>query len=132
MLKFKDYCTYFDFWRDTMKKKFVGPTVTLLLSLSAYSECLITTTRIACPHMEARSYRKCDGNPSCSKRKRASDQKSCQEAGLKECANSHFDLTKSKNVTATWKGQTILSPGGHEDFCTEYANRTSEFNQCKE
>jgi len=96
-----------------------------ILSISAVQaeekgDCAVHYTRTACAGQEAVSYKKCDG------------AQSCQAAALKSCGNKRFDITKSKVITAEYKGQAIKSASGKDDFCLDYSNRDTEFNKCPE
>ena len=96
------------------------------------SDCAVHYTRTACAGQEAVSYKKCDGEQSCTKYKAADSAEACQAAALKSCGNKRFDITKSKVITAEYKGQAIKSPSGKDDFCLDYPNRDTEFNKCPE
>ena len=96
------------------------------------TDCAVHYTRTACAGQEATSYKKCDGNQSCTKYKPADSLAACQEAALKSCKNKRFDITKSKVITAKYKGEPIQSTSGKDDFCLDYANKDTEFNQCPE
>ena len=50
---------------------------------------------------------------------------------MKACANDRLTVTKSKVIVATFKGKLLKSAAGNDDFCADYANRSTEFNQCK-
>jgi hypothetical protein len=55
-----------------------------------------------------------------------------QEAALKSGKNKRLDITKKKEITATYKGQPLQSKTGKDDACLDYPNRDTEFNQCPE
>ncbi len=97
---------------------------------AADSQCAVHYTRTACAGQEAVSYKKCDGKQSCVKHKKADSLEACQKAAMKSCRNRRLNITKSKVITATWKGEAITAPGGAEDFCTEYPKKDVEFNKC--
>lgn len=108
-----------------------------ILSISAVQaeekgDCAVHYTRTACAGQEAVSYKKCDGAQSCTKYKAADSVEACQAAALKSCGNKRFDITKSKVITAEYKGQAIKSASGKDDFCLDYSNRDTEFNKCPE
>ena len=96
------------------------------------TDCAVHYTRTACAGQEAISYKKCGGEQSCTKHKPADSLKACQAAALKSCKNKRFDITKNKVITATYKGQPIQSTTGKDDFCLDYPNKDTEFNQCPE
>ena len=50
---------------------------------------------------------------------------------MKACANDRLEITKSKVITAKYKGKALKSKGGKDDMCLDYAKRDTEFNQCK-
>ncbi|MGZ3655132.1 MAG: hypothetical protein ACXVB9_01795 [Bdellovibrionota bacterium] len=78
-------------------------------------DCVITTTRTACPGKQQESYSKCPGNvQTCSATVAANDQKACADAALKACSNARFDITKYKVVTAKFNN-TDFTRG--QDFC---------------
>ncbi len=91
----------------------------------AANDCVLHFTRVACPGKEAISFEKCDGKASCDKEKDATSEKDCAKKALKECENARLDITKSKEITATYKGQPV---NGGKNFCA--ADRP-DFNKCK-
>ena len=102
----------------------------------ASAECVVHYTRTACQGQEAVSYKKCDGKQSCEKTKKAADESACLAAALKSCANSRLDITKYKEITATFAGKVLTGgfdahgkpdPAG-TNFCA--ADRP-DLNQCK-
>ena len=94
------------------------------------SACDITYTRTACPGQEAESYKKCDGQQSCTKQVAAPSEAACLEAAVKACSNDRLDVTASKVIHAKYKGKAIRSKAGKDDLCLDYAKRDAEFNQC--
>jgi hypothetical protein len=94
------------------------------------SECEITYTRTACPGQEAESYKKCDGKQSCTKPVAAPSEGACVEAAVNACANDRLEITKSKVITAKYKGKALKTKSGKDDMCLEYPKRDSEFNHC--
>ncbi|AKJ28612.1 hypothetical protein [Caldimonas brevitalea] len=94
------------------------------------SGCEIQYNRTACPGKETESYAKCDGKKTCVKPAAAASEQACREAALKACANDRLDVTASKEIKATYQGKPIKSASGQNDFCADYANRKTEFNQC--
>ncbi len=93
-------------------------------------DCALTYTRTACPGKEAESFSKCDGKATCSKSVSASSEDECRTAAVAACANDRTQITKSKVITAKYKGKALKSKSGKDDFCLDYANRATEFNQC--
>jgi hypothetical protein len=93
-------------------------------------DCDITYTRTACPGQEAESYKKCDGQQTCTKHVAAASEAACAEAAVNACANDRLDITKSKVITAKYKGKALASKSGKLDMCLDYAKRDAEFNQC--
>lgn len=109
--------------------------VGIVLSMGAaqaqeVTDCAVTYNRTACTGQEETSYKKCDGDPTCVKYKKADSLEACQAAALKACGNRRLNITKSKVVTATFQGQPIKSTSGNEDFCLDYPKRDQEYNQC--
>jgi hypothetical protein len=94
------------------------------------TDCAVQYTRTACVGKETESYKKCDGEKSCTKYAPASSLDACQEAALKACSNDRLEITKSKVITAMYKGKPLPSKSGKNDFCVDYPNRAKEFNQC--
>ncbi len=112
---------------------FAALAVAVMLSWTptdARAECAVSYTRTACPGQEATSYKKCGGNQSCVKTKKADSLEACQAAAMKSCRNRRLNITKFKVITATWNGNAIKAPGGSEDFCVEYPKKNEEFNHC--
>lgn len=99
-------------------------------SVAMAGECAIEYVRTACPGKEAESYSKCAGKQSCVQPEQAADEKACQAAAVKACANDRLTVTKSKVIKAKFDGKAIMSTSGKEDFCADYANRAKEFDQC--
>ncbi len=93
-------------------------------------QCAVHYTRTACPGEEETSYKKCNGEVSCVKHKEAKTLEECQAAALKSCRNRRLNITESKVITATWKGEAIKSAAGDDDFCLSYPKRNDEFNHC--
>jgi hypothetical protein len=93
-------------------------------------DCDITYIRTACPGQEAESYKKCDGQQTCTKHVAAASEAACAEAAVNACANDRLDITKSKIITAKYKGKALASKSGKHDMCLDYAKRDAEFNQC--
>lgn len=93
-------------------------------------DCAISYTRTACAGHEAESFAKCDGKATCTKNVEADSEAACQEAALKACANDRLTVTQSKVIKAAFDGKALKSPTDNDDFCIDYANRSSEFNQC--
>lgn len=93
-------------------------------------DCGVNYTRTACPGKEVESFSKCDGKASCVKYVAAASAQACQAAALKACANDRLDITQSKVIAATYKGQPLKSASGKEDFCASYEKRLAEFDHC--
>jgi hypothetical protein len=94
------------------------------------ADCDLTYTRSACPGQEAESYKKCDGQQSCTKHVAATSEVACAEAAVNACANDRLEITKSKVITAKYKGKPLKTKSGKDDMCLDYAKRDVEFNQC--
>lgn len=94
------------------------------------SDCSLTTTRTACTGQDAESFKKCDGKASCTKPAPADSEQACQVAAVASCSNDRLTVTKSKVVTATWKGKALKNKGGQADLCADYAKKEAEFNKC--
>lgn len=94
------------------------------------TDCALTYTRTACPGQEAESYKKCDGKQSCTKDVPADSEQACQAAAVEACSNDRLTVTKSKTITAKYKGKALKSKAGKPDMCLDYAKRAAEFNQC--
>ena len=92
--------------------------------------CEIQYTRTACPGKENISYKKCNGQQSCSKFKEAADAASCGDMAVKSCRNKRLTVTKSKVINALYDGQKIQASNGSDDFCTVYDKASEEFNKC--
>ncbi len=112
-------------------------TLAVLAVISAFycgtvvaATCEVKYTRTACPGKEKISYKKCKGKQSCSKFKEAGDVAACRKIATKSCGNKRFSITKSKVINAVFDGKAIAADGGNPDFCIEYKNRSTEFNQC--
>lgn len=115
-------------------KKVVGTIIAMGIMLSSFSaqagDCAVHYTRTACPGQEAVSYKKCDGKQECTKNKAAGSVEECRKVATKSCSNSRLDITKSKVITAMYKGKPIQTASGKDDFCLEYEKKDAEFNQC--
>lgn len=92
--------------------------------------CEVQYTRTACPGKEAISYKKCDGEQSCSKFKEAASAEECGQMAMKSCSNKRYSITQSKVINALFDEAEITSVSGSDDFCVDYENKTTEFNQC--
>ncbi|ARN73968.1 hypothetical protein [Oceanicoccus sagamiensis] len=113
--------------------KLIGVAIMVLTFWSgtvAAATCEIQYTRTACPGKENISYKKCKGKASCSKFKEADSADQCAAMATKSCANKRLSITKSKVINAVFDGNAIKTGAGSDDFCTEYANTATEFNQC--
>jgi len=94
------------------------------------TDCAVTYARTACPGMEEESYKKCDGQKSCTKDVDANSEDQCRVAAVNACANDRLTVTKSKIITAKFKGKSLKSKSGQDDLCLDYPKRATEFNQC--
>ncbi len=99
-------------------------------SAQGKGDCAVSYTRTACPGKEAESFSKCDGKASCVKQVEAATPEACQAAALKACANDRLDITQSKVINASFKGQALKSASGKADFCLDYDKRAAEFDKC--
>lgn len=107
-------------------------TLAVLFGLSFASstlaaDCVVHYDRTACPGKESESYSKCDGKKSCYKEEAADTEAACTEAAKKACENSRLEITKSKVITATFKGTALKGPYDG-NFC---ASDRPDFNKCK-
>ncbi len=115
------------------KLKYLGiiTTIMMFLSSSVYAAtCEVQYTRTACPGKEKISYKKCGGKQSCSKLKEADSVAECRKIASKSCRNKRYSITKSKVINAIFDGNSITTASGKTDFCLEYVNAATEFNQC--
>jgi len=94
------------------------------------TDCAVTYTRTACPGQEAESYKKCDGQKSCTKHVAAASEAACLQAGIDACSNDRLTVTASKVINAKFKGKALKSKAGKDDLCLDYAKRDAEFNHC--
>jgi hypothetical protein len=60
----------------------------------------------------------------------ADSAQACQAAALKACTNERMEITKSKAIQATFKGEPLKSASGQEDFCADYDKRAAEYDKC--
>ena len=114
-------------------KKLVGVFIIVsafLTGVAAAATCEIQYTRTACPGKEKISYKKCKGKQSCSKFKEAASVDACRAKAVKSCGNKRYSITKSKVINAVYDGQQIQTASGKDDFCLEYENVATEYNQC--
>jgi hypothetical protein len=94
------------------------------------TDCALSYTRTACAGQEAESYKKCDGQKSCTKYVPADSPEKCQQAAVQACSNDRLTVTQNKSISAAYKGKALKSKAGKDDLCLDYAKRDSEFNQC--
>lgn len=99
-------------------------------ALAIAGSCDLNYTRTACPGKEAISYKKCDGNQSCTKTGTADTEDACRAKAVAACANDRLDITKSKVITATFNGKPVKNKAGGTDHCADYAERAVEFDKC--
>jgi hypothetical protein len=108
-------------------KSLVSCLLFLCLSVSAIAgECVLKTTRVACPGKEKESFSKCDGKASCDEKVAADSAKECAEKAAKSCDNSRPAITKSKTVSATFDGKPIE---GGKNVC---ASERPDYNKCEQ
>lgn len=99
-------------------------------SQSWAGSCEINFDRTACPGQEAISYKKCDGEKTCTEYKETASAAECATAATADCENKRLNITKSKVITATFDGVPLKTAAGSSDFCTAYALKDKEFNHC--
>jgi hypothetical protein len=122
-----------------MKKRLTATTLFAAfmgLTSLANAQCAVDYTRTACAGQEAISYKKCGGNQSCQKIKKADSNRSCWQAAIKSCNNGRLDITKYKQISASYNGQPLV--GGFDsqgnpsssgaNFCWK---GRPDLNQCK-
>jgi hypothetical protein len=96
------------------------------LSVPAFAgECVLKTTRAACPGKEKESFSKCNGQASCDEKVAADSEKDCAEKAAKSCDNSRPNITKSKTVSATFDGNPV---SGGKNVC---AAERPDYNKCE-
>lgn len=106
--------------------KFILP-VFFVLSSTAFAkdECVLHFKRVACSkEKEAESFSKCDGKAECDKKIEATSDKDCAKKAMKECENARLNVTKSKEITATYDGKPVMDG---KQFC---ASDRPDFNKC--
>lgn len=119
--------------KTVLRTTALGLAACLILGLAHaqdQGDCGISYKRTACPGKEAESFSKCNGQASCIKHVAAASPQACQAVALKACENDRLDITKSKVILATYKGQPLKSAFGKEDFCADYERRATEFDKC--
>jgi len=101
------------------------------------ADCVVHVKRTACAGQEAESYKKCNGATECDMAEAAATtEAACAKAAADECENKRLEITKSKVVTATFKGAALaggFAADGKADakgpnFCA--ADR-ADMNKCK-
>lgn len=105
----------------------------LLSSLSNFAfagSCEIHFTRTACPGQDEISYKKCNGEQSCTEVVDAANAQACKTAATAACENQRLNITKSKVITAKFDGAELKTDGNSTDFCTAYSKRAEEFDHC--
>ena len=108
-------------------KCLVSSLLLLCLSVSAFAgECVLKTTRVACPGKEKESFSKCNGQASCDEKIAADSAKDCAEKAAKSCDNSRPAITKSKTVSASFDGKALE---GGKNFC---ATERPDYNKCEQ
>jgi hypothetical protein len=115
----------------SFKQNMLFASLFILFSSQVYAgTCEIHTTRTACAGKEDISYKKCDGNQSCSEFVEAASAQECAQLATQSCENKRLDITKSKVITANFDEQKVQSSTGKDDLCTDYKNTAAEFNKC--
>ena len=99
-------------------------------SVAVAGSCELKTTRTACPGKEAISFKKCDGQASCSKTVSVDSAEACRTKAVAACANDRLEITKSKAINATFDGKPVSNKAGGMDHCLDYSARAEEFNKC--
>ncbi|MBF0310170.1 MAG: hypothetical protein HQL56_11640 [Magnetococcales bacterium] len=104
--------------------------------MASQAECKLSYARTACKGKEADSFKKCDGKAECVQVKEAASEAACLEAAKKACDNDRTDITKFKQIAASWSGKALVggfdakgqadAAGTH--FCA--ANRP-DMNKCE-
>lgn len=103
----------------------------MVASFSALAgTCEIQYERTACPGKESISYKKCDGEPTCSQFKDAASVGECRQIAMDSCANDRLTVTKSKVINAMYDDKALTTESGKADFCEEYPKRAEEFDHC--
>jgi hypothetical protein len=107
-------------------------TLAVLFGLSFASstlaaDCVVHYDRTACPGQETESYSKCGGSKSCDKDEAGDTEAACIESAKAACENKRLEITKSKVITATFKGKSLTGPYDGS-FC---APDRPDFNKCK-
>jgi hypothetical protein len=92
--------------------------------------CELAITRTACAGQEAISYKKCDGEASCTEAVEAADAAACQAEAVKACENKRLNITKSKVIGASFNGAALKNSAGGDDFCVNFAGRAAQFDKC--
>jgi len=107
-------------------KSLLAVLMLLVLALPALGgQCVVKTTRAACPGKEKEAFAKCGGQAACDETVTADSEKDCAEKALKACDINRPNITKSKTVTATFDGKPVE---GGKNFCA--ADRP-DFNKCE-
>ena len=95
-------------------KSLVILALTLMAGAAQAGQCLISTTRYACPGKEKDSYSKCAGQQSCDAETATATVQECAALTLRACINTRLDITKYKMVRAKFNGANVSSG---IDFC---------------
>ena len=77
-------------------------------------DCVITTTRNACPGREEVCYSKCAGKQTCDETKAMPSKEACEAEALRNCTVFRPGDTKSKKISAKYDGAELNSG---KDFC---------------
>jgi opacity protein-like surface antigen len=98
------------------------------LASNAYAaDCVVHYKRTGCPGKEDESYKKCGGQRECDVDEAATTEAACIAEAKKACENSRLDITKSKVITAKFKGKDLNGGYGGGNFC---APNRPDFNKC--
>ncbi len=88
--------------------------IALPITFAQAADCVVHTTRYACPGQEQESYAKCNGKQSCDSTVAVTDENACASLALQGCANKRLTVTQYKSVTAKLAGKAVM---GGVDFC---------------
>lgn len=102
----------------------------LISGVAVAAKCELKINRTACPGQEEISYKKCNGQKSCSEVVDVADVAQCKSAAIKACENQRLQITKSKEIAAAFDGAALKTDVGSADFCTAYEKRAAEFDKC--
>jgi hypothetical protein len=96
-----------------------------MLSNAFAGDCIIHIKRVACKGKEKDSYAKCNNLNECYMPAKVTESMiECAKLAKDECINIRKNITKSKEVTATFNGESVMG----KNFCKP--NRP-DFNKCE-